>query len=492
MRNCTDWKIVLMCAAMALAVIVFSGYTAAESVCVQPAAGSPQTVAVRADGITLALPGGWALEDRDKSNCIAWKNGLEICAWWRPALGLEACEWLKKDIESGYGDDASLIDLKSVPLTMDEYSPSGAASGCRARAISSKTGAMQYAAVLLFGDSALAIESSMAVWGKDLDASSINSFEGDFFSIIKPVKIGAACAIPAAADDVPEPPGGKDGRPDFRAIKEAAGQFAPVVRDKPLLSADWSRLRGYIEEARQKYEALRDIFPYDAQVGLGDTALMEQRFDKASAYYESATKIDPSRPDAYNGLGSVAFAKGNDEKASEKFNEALRKAPGSPDTLANLGWLMLDAGKKIEAETRFMEALARSPGPDAMVSATNGLTEIAFIYDEPEKAVAWNTALISALPELAEGHANLIRAFLAMKDPAHAAGEADILVKLAPERPGAMLLSGRAYAAAGRNEDTVKWLCPVVEKQMIPVASGDAALCAAARKAAKPEGNKTN
>lgn len=250
-------------------------------------------------------------------------------------------------------------------------------------------------------------------------------------------------------------------RPVFSEVKNNARfiNTKPFDRSEFLINADRLRLKGLLQEAREEYSALLPSFQYDSILGLGDVAMAEGDMDAAKKQYEAASRIDPNLPHAYNGLGSVALAAGDANGALKYFQKALELDESAPGTYVNLGWAALTRGKLYEAETLFMKALALKPDLDAAAGAINGLTTIAFNYNEYDEAIRWNSSLLTMFPDYPEARANLVRAYMMKGDGESAAGEARRLESVAQRIPSVITLAGKAYMMAGMLDIAADRLC---------------------------------
>ncbi|HOO56721.1 MAG TPA: tetratricopeptide repeat protein [bacterium] len=407
--------------------------------------------------LAVALPPGW--NPSQKPNCVSAPGGKNYCAFLESASDLLPCNQLQMVARFKYipGDKSLKFDL--LPLPASRPYSRGITSECIARVISPSNKALIYIIVYEIQGSMISFVSDRYLLGKDVDADKIPAIEKDIKSIMRD---SAFAGSPGFKKLVPEY-FAATGRPNFAAIKSESAGYSSKPRPKPLIDADILKLSMKTEDSFAAYEKLSGAYPYDSLIGIGDIYFSKREFENAVKKYEEARAIDPGRPDAYNGIGSVLLLQHKTDEAEKYYKTAMEKSPGNPSSHANMGWLLLSRKEYIEAERNFMYALARSPDLDTAASATNGLTEIALYYNEPAMAIAWNKQFLSIFPDYAESHANILRAALHIGNIADAVHAAETLIRLRPGAPGAEILAGRAFYAAGDYARAAQHLCPLAD-----------------------------
>ncbi len=430
---------------------------------------------VRFDGdvrILTVVPEGWRKTPGEE--CIVSQTGKRLCVRVAAASGMTPCEWGEAAARHVDAPGDSKASITAIPLTNEEVSERGASTGCFLRIISPELQSVVYRIVFQRGEQLYFFVTNLMKWGTDLDEAGIAQLERDMRIVANSASFEGSLGY----KNLEAVNRKRSGRPDFDKIKAEAANYKPKVRADALLEADYMRLTGKLDDAEKAYKKLMPDNEYDALVGLGDVAISRMNYEAASTFYTKAKELDPERPDAYNGIGSVELLKGNTEEAKKLYWKAMEKDPQDPNNLSNLGWLAFRRGLWSDAESYFMKTLAREPGPDAAVSAINGLTEVSFHYGEYENVVAWNKSMLSHFPEYPEGHANLLRAYLALGQVDDAVSEAAIIEKIRPGARGTAILAGRAYYAAGRYGDAAARLCPFVSDGGTGLGLDDTVLCA--------------
>lgn len=132
-----------------------------------------------------------------------------------------------------------------------------------------------------------------------------------------------------------------------------------------------------------------------AYIGIQDAA-------RASVYFESALKLNPSMPDPWKGLGLSRLAQRRQSEAAEAFERALRLEPRDAEAWNCLGVVLHDMGQLNEGQRALERALEVDPDLDdartnvlfySNCSADISLTELA------ESHRAWGTRLMSRVPK---------------------------------------------------------------------------------------------
>ena len=208
------------------------------------------------------------------------------------------------------------------------------------------------------------------------------------------------------------------------AVFASAGQVSPQARELILQAFDLLGQHdavGAERVFRQAIEAQPEVEVAHRGLGL---ALREQgRLAEAVRELQTATRLDPSDPDAHYTLGSVAWA------LSLPANAPPEKRGG-----------MTSADYRNLAGEQFSKALALSPR-DAMLRMN-----LAVLYldsNRSQEAIHEGEEAVRIAPENAAAHVTLGRCYFASGEEEKAASEYQSAMKLAPQ-------DGEAYFALGQ------------------------------------------
>lgn len=435
-------------------------------------AGDSVSVITFPGGIRAAIPHPTGWTGLPDGTCLVSPAGKKFCGGTSASAGMEPCQSIEAEARQKDAPGDPDVKIYFYDTLNTAAQNQGVEAACAARIVSPRSNSIFFRAVYGTGGKSVSLFSEPFTWNTDLDKDSLPEFEKTVRDIFGKIAFSGSADFAAL---VPES-FSATGRPNFQAVKSAAPSYQARPRTDALLAADKLRLTGKIAEAEAAYGALRESFPYDSEIGLGDIALAHGNADSAKGHYNLALSLDSSLPDAYNGLGSVVMLLSDFEKAESYFKQAQERDPGNPGSFANLGWLNFVRGRYVDAEKNFMEALARDPDPETAAAATNGLTEISFRYNDPAAAVEWNRQLLIRFSDFAEAHANMVRALLALGRTDDAVREAETLLALRSGNPGAELIAGRAFFAAEKYPESAAHLCPWLDAA--GAAMSDRLMCA--------------
>jgi tetratricopeptide (TPR) repeat protein len=178
----------------------------------------------------------------------------------------------------------------------------------------------------------------------------------------------------------------------------------------------WSEKKGYAKAIAEYGEAIRlDPQLADAYGGRGYAWLEQKEFDKAIADYAEVLRLDPRHAAAYACRGAVWHLKGEYNKSLVDYNEAIRFDAEMVSAYSSRAWIraacpdprLRDAKKAIESATKACELTNWNDAAS--------LETLAAAYAEAgefDLAVKWQTEVIAALTDSAEGHEQRARLML--------------------------------------------------------------------------------
>jgi len=142
------------------------------------------------------------------------------------------------------------------------------------------------------------------------------------------------------------------------------------------------------------------------------------------------------------------------KEATQKFEAALQHYPNEPNVHFRFGAFLniQDSARGIEEIRKAVEL-----APDH-VPALVGLTMMYLKREEVDSAVQYAEQAVKASPADFSTHIALGRALLAKANPAGAAVELELAVKLAPAVPEARFSLASAYSRLGRKQDAAREL----------------------------------
>ncbi|MCX6631040.1 MAG: tetratricopeptide repeat protein [Candidatus Solibacter sp.] len=141
-------------------------------------------------------------------------------------------------------------------------------------------------------------------------------------------------------------------------------------------------------------------------------------------------------------------------EALRKFEAAAEQFPQDSNVHFRFG-AFLNVQDSDRAVKEIKKAVELAPDH---VPALVGLTVIYLKREEIDSALEYGERAIKASPEDFSTHIALGRALLAKENPARAAVELELAVKLAPASPDARLSLASAYSRLGRKEDSAREL----------------------------------
>lgn len=148
-------------------------------------------------------------------------------------------------------------------------------------------------------------------------------------------------------------------RPDTRTdglSKPAAIKDNAVT---PELRGDICMARKMYREAIEAYKTGPNNAVLVNKTGIAYHQMMD--LDTARKYYERATKLNKSYPEALNNLGTVYYARKSYRRAISQYQKALRISPDSASIWSNLGTAEFARKKYDEAMKDYEKAIALDP-----------------------------------------------------------------------------------------------------------------------------------
>jgi len=142
------------------------------------------------------------------------------------------------------------------------------------------------------------------------------------------------------------------------------------------------------------------------------------------------------------------------KEATQKFEAALQQYPQEPNVHFRFGAFLniQDSARGVEEIRKAVEL-----APDH-VPALVGLTVMSLKREELDTALEYGERAVKAGPGDFSTHIALGRALLAKENPARAAAELEMAVKLAPASPEARFSLASAYSRLGRKEESAREL----------------------------------
>ena len=126
---------------------------------------------------------------------------------------------------------------------------------------------------------------------------------------------------------------------------------------------------GHREQGRQEllhaYEDPMNPTPELSARNLGQAYFEEKNYPQAESWFQTAVRRNPSYVDAQIGLADALVAQNRQREAMAQLEGAANEAPGSPALLLALGQVYLSAGRFEAARARLEEAAAKDPGGPA-------------------------------------------------------------------------------------------------------------------------------
>jgi tetratricopeptide (TPR) repeat protein len=209
------------------------------------------------------------------------------------------------------------------------------------------------------------------------------------------------------------------GRLDEAAERfDDVGRLSPGHREATAHLADINLRRGRLAVAREQFQAIAEAFPAFANIGLGEVALREERFDDAVRRFQSvleriptATAVHYSIAMAYRGLGRLEDARRHlalrgtgTVRVSDPVVDRLPTLVRGERGLVLQGRQFYDAGQFVEAANAFRRAIAAAPASTA-AHVNLGLTLVQL--GDRTAAIGAFRAAVAAAPDDVAAHASL-------------------------------------------------------------------------------------
>jgi tetratricopeptide (TPR) repeat protein len=146
-------------------------------------------------------------------------------------------------------------------------------------------------------------------------------------------------------------------------------------------------IEGQLEPAAEAYrEALRrQPTKVDAQAGLAEVLLKQERFDEAVWAYREYVRQQPNEPRAHSGLGIALVGRELDNEAVPEFARAVELDPNNPGNHYNLGNALATTGRLDEAANEYRRGLKLAP---TYVALHNALGLVLAARGQSDEALA--------------------------------------------------------------------------------------------------------
>jgi len=123
---------------------------------------------------------------------------------------------------------------------------------------------------------------------------------------------------------------------------------------------------GRREEGKQEllraYEDAMNPTPELSARNLGQAYFEEKNYIQAENWFRTAVRRNPAYPDAQVGLAEALVVQNRQREAIASLEEALNDTPGAPPLLLALGQVYFRAGRFADARARLEEVAAKDPG----------------------------------------------------------------------------------------------------------------------------------
>jgi len=281
---------------------------------------------------------------------------------------------------------------------------------------------------------------------------------------------------------------------DLDQYNQCATAFRRLAELKPKSAPAWT-MSGLCEYRLHRYDAAleslvrAESFKFDgprelARAGLLHLALMLTKsgnFERAIAVLTDLTRMQQKTPEIIVAAGiaglrqpwlpfetpeasrDLVFQLGDAmgsameldfKEANRKFEALLLKYPQEANVHFRFGAFL-----NIQGSDRGVEEIKKALelAPDH-VPALVGLTAIYLKREEFDRALEFGARAVKASPGDFSTHIEYGRALLAKENPAAAAAELEVAVKLAPASPEARFSLASAYSRLGRKEDAAREL----------------------------------
>lgn len=143
-----------------------------------------------------------------------------------------------------------------------------------------------------------------------------------------------------------------------------AAPATPAGEVRQLLTSGQAALEaGNLAGAEKYYRdaVAADPKSADAQFGLGNVLVRQNRLSEAEAAYKAALALDPNHSAAHANLGVVYYQQGNMTAAAQSFQAALRIKPNDAPTVYLLAAVRIQEGNLAEAEKLLNQAKGLDP-----------------------------------------------------------------------------------------------------------------------------------
>ncbi|MBI1785584.1 tetratricopeptide repeat protein [Candidatus Sumerlaeota bacterium] len=207
-------------------------------------------------------------------------------------------------------------------------------------------------------------------------------------------------------------------------------------------------------EALKYYEAALEGDPKNPVIlnGIGTIHAMRGEMDIALGFYQKAAAGTPGYAQSYIGIGNVYAGQGKTAEAAEQYALALKYQPADAETQFNLGAALKKLGRSAGALPHFKEAARLKP------DNVEAHFQLALCLEETgnrDGAAAEYLAVVNLKPDYADAHINLGN-ILADKGELDAAlAHLTQALKLKPDNADAQNNAGTILAQMGKLHEAI-------------------------------------
>lgn len=220
--------------------------------------------------------------------------------------------------------------------------------------------------------------------------------------------------------------------------------------------AEALRGSGDVGAAAAHYENALRLTPTgfaDAQAGLGNCLLRQNKFVEAMAVLRQAVALDPTHAAAHDNLGSALQARGELPAAEASFRQAIVLDPNFIEALYHRGNTLLSLRRFDDAIASFDRALALQPDLAAALHNRGAALLELKRYDE---ALDSFDRTLQLAPRDARALANRGNVLLQLGRPADAIVSYDRALSVSPNFVDAIYNRGNALMKLGRHGEAIE------------------------------------
>jgi protein O-mannosyl-transferase len=197
--------------------------------------------------------------------------------------------------------------------------------------------------------------------------------------------------------------------PHYREFIRLRPDDIDVIRAYVLLGRALA-IEGQLEPAAEAFRAAlrRQPTKVDAQAGLAEVLLKQERFDEAVRAYREYVRQQPNEPRAHSGLGIALVGRELDNEAVPEFARAVELDPNNAANHYNLGNALATTGRLDEAVNEYRRGLRLAP---TYVPLHNALGLVLAARGQSEEALAEFRQSLALDPENEQTRKDFATAF---------------------------------------------------------------------------------